>query len=939
MTRRLYQRRLTDRPNSDTPVFSNIEAAGDKLTDKDRHTIRLAFQNIHGATNLRGGGIASEIDAMEELKIDIMGMAETNRPWTPEQRALHDAYMNRRFRASRTVYTAAPTDQHNATWQAGGNLITVNGEITGRIDGHMRDKWGRFCWYSFQGKRNEGVVVIVAYRVCQEKHHKPGKHTAYHQQYVALRESGCRDPNPRQQILDDLSDLIQEKRALGYCPILMIDANGDYTQGHDVKLATFLTRTHLSDPYRDHYPNPIRTYIRGSSRIDYIFMDRALTHSIINIGYLASHEGAESDHVLAYVDMNQQSMFGGLINRPPPAHSREILIEQEDKVQDFLRALKPLFEYHKLERRVFELAGKFAEYLDHTSIIKEYNTVYGQFLEIVKGVAHQIGRKKYGYMQSPVLTTAGNYVLSTRYLWDCKQRGTPPTKRLLALGHRLKIDVQEMLNLSERDLRKKMRESRRRLWECQKKCESLREEWLAGEAMARATAAGDMDWERRLQAMKRNITRSAVNRKLTALTKGNKGPLWMIQVPTHDWFYSEQHNKLYWYYKGVFEAYPAAPNGGFYSHHTRKVLPSEVHAVEVFRDDSMERWKIATFLPLPDPLWKDVTSGEDIEQELLQRNHMHLEQVSREGSVSTDPLLTELWKDFGFNALSKTVLDGEPVNKTVEKLAIEAGRTVTEYTITPEIAAFFQALRKTEIDQSLTPILGTISSMDFQKMFMKACKRTSSDPRMLNYTLWKCLAKSDKFSGFISVLLSLPFVYGFVNDHWTTMVDFMLEKKPGVRQIHTLRIIGKVPAEFNTCLKFLIGKQARDNFEKTDTCDEQHGFRPHRSAQDAMMLKLLTFESARMQKCTIGSLQHDMTSHFDRMYPELTSIYATKYAVSESVMTSIGKTIASLRRNIETSVGISKGTYGQEEGAPRLGGMVQGKADVPQFPHSRVMQC
>lgn len=163
------------------------------------------------------------------------------------------------------------------------------------------------------------------------------------------------------------------------------------------------------------------------------------------------------------------------------------------------------------------------------------------------------------------------------------------------------------------------------------------------------------------------------------------------------------------------------------------------------------------------------------------------------------------------------------------------------------------------------------------------------------------------------------------------MTDFMLEKKAGLRQIHTLRIIGKMPAEFNTCLKLIIGKQARDNFESATPCDEQHGFRPSRSAPDAMMLKLLTFECARMQKCTIGSLQHDMTAHFDRIYPEMTTGYATKYMVSSKVMLCISATIASLRRNVETSLGVSKGSYGQEDGDWRLGGMVQGKADVPQL--------
>ena len=920
---------MTERSFTSGTLSENIEATGDTLIQKQEGTLRIAFQNIHGASDLRGWTVPSEIEAMEELEIDIMGMAETNKPWSPQQKALYDAYMNKRFRASRTIYTAAQTDEYKSSYQPGGNLITANGEITARVDGQGSDEGGRFCWYSLQGKRDEGVLIIVAYRVCQEKHNNPGPTTAYQQQYVALRQRGIQNPNPRQQILTDLKTLIDEKRARGYRPILMIDANGDYVSGKDKGLQTFLKATGLCDPYLERFPTPTRTYQHGSSRIDYIFMDKALTHSIKRIGYLGTHDGATSDHVLAYVDMEQQTMFAGLIHRPPPAHSREILIEQEDKVQDFLCALRPQFEAQNIECRVFDLARQFAEHKATSATVRAYNNLYGQFLEIVRGVANKVGRKKYGYMRSPALARAGNHVLLMRYAWDCKRRDAPPTKRLLTLGGQLQVDIHAILDLSERELLQTMRKSRQALWECQKNCESLRADWLAGEAQARASASGDLDWETRLKKMYTQISSSAINRKLSLVTKGPRGTLRLIQTPTHAWFYSQ--NELYHYHDGVFEAYPAAATGLFHTHHTRKVLPHKIQAVEVMRDSSDKFWKISTFLPLPDPLWQDVTSGEEIEEELMRRNRMHLEQVAREEGISTQPLLTELRRDHGFNNFSSAILNGENLETAIESLSKVTGKPITEYTATSEMAAFFKSLRRTDTDCKLPPVLGVITSHDFQEMFKRARERTSSDPRTLNYTLWKCLAKSDKISGFASILLSLPFVYGFVNEHWTHMTDFMLEKKPGVRQIHTLRIIGKVSAEFNTCLKFFIGKQARDNFEKSETCEEQHGFRPHRSAPDAMMLKLLTFESARMQKCTIGSLQHDMTAHFDRMYPEMTSIYATKYAVSDGVMRSVSRTIGKLRRNVETSMGISEGSYGQEPGAPRLGGMVQGKADVPQL--------
>ena len=444
------------------------------------------------------------------------------------------------------------------------------------------------------------------------------------------------------------------------------------------------------------------------------------------------------------------------------------------------------------------------------------------------------------------------------------------------------------------------------LWEAQKNCKSLWLDYLETKAKAHAAAAGDTDWEKRVNTMKQKMKQSAMNRKLTAVTKGRRGALNMIQVPTHDWFYSDTTRELYHYHRRVFEAYPVATESLFFTHHTRKVLPAGVQAVLVEHDRTNEFWIIFTILPMPKPLWRDITLAEEIEHELLQRNKMHLEQTAREDGISVQETLSALRENNGFNPVSQKVLQGNEI---------------TEYTITREMAAYFHALKRTTQDQELKPILGSISSSEFQEMFKRAKERTSSDSRTPNYMIWKCLAKSDKISGFASVLLSLPFVYGFPNIHWTHMTDFMLEKKPGARQIHLLRIIGKVPAEFNTCLKLIIGKQTRDNFEKTDTCDEQHGFRPNRSSQDAMMLKLLTFECARMQKYVIGSLQHDMMAHFNRIYPEMTAITASKYGVSENVMTSIGKTIALLQRNVETSLGISNGSYKQETNEPRIGGM------------------
>ena len=100
---------------------------------------------------------------------------------------------------------------------------------------------------------------------------------------------------------------------------------------------------------------------------------------------------------------------------------------------------------------------------------------------------------------------------------------------------------------------------------------------------------------------------------------------------------------------------------------------------------------------------------------------------------------------------------------------------------------------------------------------------------------------------------------------------------------------------------------------------------------DATMLKVLTFESARMQRTDAAFMQHDCSAHFDRIYPENTSVFATKYGVDKNILTSVAKTVESMERHVETGLGISERYYGNGAGKPRLNGMVQGKADVPQL--------
>lgn len=131
---------------------------------------------------------------------------------------------------------------------------------------------GRFGWYALRGKRDEGVLVIVAYRVCHKASDNPGPFTAYQQQHTLMRAAGMANPNPRKQILSDMMALIKLKQTEGLRPIVMMDPNGDYIAGKDNELLEFIQDCGLlCDPFYDKFGFAPPTYIHCTKRLDYIY--------------------------------------------------------------------------------------------------------------------------------------------------------------------------------------------------------------------------------------------------------------------------------------------------------------------------------------------------------------------------------------------------------------------------------------------------------------------------------------------------------------------------------------------------------------------------------------------------------------------------------------------------------------------------------------------
>ena len=185
---------------------------------------------------------------MDDVGTDVQGIAEINKPWNVQTKLSYQTQLDLLCNTTRVPYSPA-TAEHDITYQPRGTVLIVAGTAAGRSQILGHNDMGQFCWHALQGEWYEEIIFITAYIVWHVASDNAGPHTAYTQQYAAMRDAGTINPNTRRQQLQDLSNLIEKKREEGYRPVLMMDANGDYKDKNsdDTGLENFIQASGFVD--------------------------------------------------------------------------------------------------------------------------------------------------------------------------------------------------------------------------------------------------------------------------------------------------------------------------------------------------------------------------------------------------------------------------------------------------------------------------------------------------------------------------------------------------------------------------------------------------------------------------------------------------------------------------------------------------------------------
>ena len=172
-------------------LTANIPPTGDQLRERHENNpyTQFGFQNIRGSIIDCGLEIATKIDRIINIGTTIQGLSETNRPWNHTNKLKYDFMIESVFQQAHTVYASSPTEQ-TTKYQPGGNLLSTTCNNVGRVSKTGHDSMGQYAWATMQSKQDKGILVIVAYRVCQDRNSKAGAFTAYQQQCTTLHSQG-----------------------------------------------------------------------------------------------------------------------------------------------------------------------------------------------------------------------------------------------------------------------------------------------------------------------------------------------------------------------------------------------------------------------------------------------------------------------------------------------------------------------------------------------------------------------------------------------------------------------------------------------------------------------------------------------------------------------------------------------------------------------------
>ena len=315
-----------------------------------------------------------------------------------------------------------------------------------------------------------------------------------------------------------------------------------------------------------------------------------------------------------------------------------------------------------------------------------------------------------------------------------------------------------------------------------------------------------------------------------------------------------------------------------------------------------------------------------IEEAILNRNRRHFNQCAG------TPFTTGRLRDLNWAAdspLAESILDG---TCNVEEVSTS---TATQIVLT-------QSKRLQPEQQQI------LTKDDLKNLFKVWRESTTTSPSGRHLGIYKCIYSNttNKYAPTIAQnitsLTNLLLQNGIGLDRWRKVINLMIHKLDESFLINKLRVIHLFEADYNGTIGILFNRKVLYNAEQKGLLNNnQWGCRPHRQAEDALMLKELTYNLSTLTKTTLATFDNDATGCFDRVPCSMAMLASRRLGADTNMCRLQADTLQHIQHQLRTAFGLSDKTY-TSDSTTEIHGQGQGSRAGPPtwvFVSSLLLDC
>ena len=840
---------------------------GESIIQKTPGHIRLFFQNVKGLSSSSGKeDYRYYMHCLKSLQVDIAGLSETNTCWSHTHLQHEFRSVVRKYYPQNKVSFGSPSVscdplQLTDTFQAGGNLSIVTGNLASRLDGPtIMDKTGLGRWHgvTLAGQHGQKLTIITAYRVCSGSVKTASMGSAFYREHDYFHSSTQKTVNPRRLFLRDLQELINTLQSSGHAIIVMLDANA--TIDSDPAFADFIESCMLSDFHAED-PAPSTFIGAPNRRIDFILGCEQAKDMLRRSGTLGYIEGPQSDHRSLFVDLHIDFVSGG-DEKVAKSASRSLYTGNPELVSAYNSTVLRYYADHRMTERIDELFTNFRS-MTRDDIRQKLISLDNDQGRAMRMGEKTVTRPDKPHQWSPELRNlaflrlywklrlrqaqhSADY-LSTFNRWQENIRQRDPTFQFPYLSQSMSVDA----------IRAEFNKASKRFRECQKNSESFRTKCY-DDLLDQYENDPNPDTKQESQR-KAKIVRTTIDGEVT---RNKFRDIRRIVRPT------------------------AA------SSLSKILIPRLPGSLEP--TPSFETYRLLQETPADDLIWETVVERDQIERHLLDYNRESFR------AASESPLGHGVIHDaLTFSSLSPSaigILDGEIPQDWHQ-----------DDTVLREFLASF-TIPDSVKQQGEIPI--DISDAELCRGFKSWRETTATSPSGRHLGHYKAIIQEPTLRSFLLKFLNITIQSGISIPRWSNAVNVLIEKDPGKPRINRLRIIHLFEADLNFFLKLQWGHRlVRRAIDLNLLHDGQHGSIPRRMALDPIMLTQLTTDLVRVLKHDFARFDNDASSCYDRIIVALGMLAARKCGMPKNAIKTHADALAFMRYTVKTVYGVSEESY------------------------------